>query len=193
MKKIFSIITILLSSLLFSQQVYSLNANGADAPNNSYFKDLNGELNPYIGLWKGNWNGKIVFLELKKQKYFLGINGKGIYKDMILGERKIVNTNSIIEVDKITNFDNNQFHEFSGIHKKFDSSQSPQLYFAPDNMCGKTANLDVTFLNAAKTQMSLHLIYNPSTIDDTCPYYNSVIQGNDFPINFPKDIVLTKQ
>ncbi|SHM87617.1 hypothetical protein SAMN05444360_12030 [Chryseobacterium carnipullorum] len=78
MKKIFSIITILLSSLLFSQQVYSLNANGADAPNNSYFKDLNGELNPYIGLWKGNWNGKIVFLELKKQKYFLGINGKGI-------------------------------------------------------------------------------------------------------------------
>ncbi|SHM87593.1 hypothetical protein SAMN05444360_12029 [Chryseobacterium carnipullorum] len=115
------------------------------------------------------------------------------YKDMILGERKIVNTNSIIEVDKITNFDNNQFHEFSGIHKKFDSSQSPQLYFAPDNMCGKTANLDVTFLNAAKTQMSLHLIYNPSTIDDTCPYYNSVIQGNDFPINFPKDIVLTKQ
>ncbi|SHM87691.1 hypothetical protein SAMN05444360_12033 [Chryseobacterium carnipullorum] len=192
MKNIFLLLIALSSSIFYSQQIYPLNIHVEDAPRGSYFKDLDGELNPYIGLWKGNWNGKIVYLEFRKIKT-ASTGSHSYYKDRLYGERKIINSNGVIEIDKITYFDNNQFHEFSGIHKKFDSSQSPQLYFAPDNMCGKTANLDVTFLNAAKTQMSLHLIYNPSTIDDTCPYYNSVIQGNDFPINFPKDIVLTKQ
>ncbi|SHM87546.1 hypothetical protein SAMN05444360_12027 [Chryseobacterium carnipullorum] len=191
MKKIFSIITILLSSLLFSQQVYSLNANGADAPNNSYFKDLNGELDLYVGLWKGNWMGKTLYIQFKKVKYFVGTNGEGIYQDRILGERKVIEANGIVSIDRIANFDN-QKPQFKGINFKFSNPSQKQIYFVT-GICGKTANLDVTFLDNAKTQMSLHLIYNPSTIDDTCPYYNSVIQGNDFPINFPKDIVLTKQ
>jgi hypothetical protein len=56
-----------------------------------------------------------------------------------------------------------------------------------------TANLDVNFLNAEKTQMSLHLIYRPGYLDESCTYYDYMMQGNEPPFNFPKDIILTKQ
>jgi len=192
MKNIILIVTTLFSSLLFSQQIYSLNNHVSNAPRGSYFKDLDGELNPYIGLWKGNWEGKTLYIEFRKIKYYLGTTPtNGIYQDRILGERKVVEANGTVSIDRISNFDN-QTAQFDGINFKFSDSSQKQFYFVT-GICGKTADLDVTFLDAAKTQMSLHLIYRPSYIDETCPYYNSIMQGNDYPINFPKDIVLTKQ
>lgn len=192
MKNIFLIVITLFSSLFFSQQIYPLTTNVSEVPNGSYIKDLDGEYNLYIGLWKGNWDGKIIYLKFKIVKDS-SLGNHFYYKDRLFGERKIVESNGSISVDRISNFDDNKYHEFSGINKKFSDPSQKQLYFSPNNMCGKTANMDITFLDAAKTQMSLHLIYNPSTIDDSCPHYNSVMQGNDFPINFPKDIVLLKQ
>ena len=195
MKNILLILLLIFTSthIYSQQQVYPLHAEGDDIPNNSYFKDIDGELDPYVGVWKGDWNGKTVYLELRKVKYFLGINGKGNYRDMILGERKIINSDGSISVDRISNFDE-QVPEFKGIYSKFSNPSQKQIDFTPKNMCRKSASLDITFLDAAKTQMSLHFIYNPSTIDNSCPYYNLVmVQKQDFPMNFPKDIVLTKQ
>lgn len=191
MKNILILIISFISISLYSQQVYPLNAYIEDVPTDSYFKDLDDELNPYIGLWKGNWNGKTVYLEFRKVKTYIGPIGKGIYKDKILGERKIVETNGTVSIDRISNF-NEQSPEFNGLKEKFSNPSQKQLYFMT-GICGKTANIDITFLDTAKIQINLHLIYNPSYIDETCPYYNSVMQGNDYPINFPKDIVLTKQ
>ncbi|MDR2206697.1 MAG: hypothetical protein LBE36_11160 [Flavobacteriaceae bacterium] len=34
-----------------------------NVPNGAYYKDFNGEMNKYIGLWKGTWDGKTVYLE----------------------------------------------------------------------------------------------------------------------------------
>lgn len=193
MKNIILIATILVNSLLFSQQIYPLNTSAANLPNGSYLKDLNGELNSYVGFWKGMWEGKTLYIEFRKIKYYLGTTPtNGIYKDKILGERKVIEANGTVSIDRISNFDNNQYHEFSGILPKYTNPLQEQIYFVT-GICGKTADLDVAFLNAAKTHMSLHLIYRPSYIDETCPYYNSIMQGNDYPINFPKDIVLTKQ
>lgn len=192
MKNIFLIVTILFSSLLFSQQIYPLNSYVSNAPRGSYFKDLDGELNPYIGLWKGMWEGKTLYIEFRKIKYYLGTTPtNGIYQDKILGERKVIEANGTVSIDRISTFDN-QNAQFDGINFKFSNPSQKQIYFVTD-ICGKTADLDVTFLDAAKTQMSLHLIYRPSYIDETCPYYDSVLQGNDYPINFPNDIVLIKQ
>jgi len=192
MKNILILIISFISLSLYSQQVYPLNAYIEDVPRGSYFKDLDGELNPYIGLWKGNWNGKTVYLEFRKVKYYFGTTpSNGIYQDRILGERKIVEANGTVSIDRISNF-NEQSAEFDGINYKFSNPSQKQLYFAT-GICGKTANIDINFVDTTKTQISLHLIYNPSYIDETCPYYNSVMQGNDYPINFPKDIILTKQ
>ncbi|WP_051289127.1 DUF6705 family protein [Chryseobacterium daeguense] len=70
-----------------------------DVPNGAYYKDLNNELDKYVGLWKGNWNGKTVYLELKKVKTFSSGNNS-YYRDRILGERKIISATGSVEIDR---------------------------------------------------------------------------------------------
>lgn len=42
-------------------------------------------------------------------------------------------------------------------------------------------------------QMTLHLEYQPSIYNEDYIHNNDVLVNGDFPINFPKDITLTKQ
>lgn len=41
--------------------------------------------------------------------------------------------------------------------------------------------------------MTLHLEYQPSIYNEDYIHNNDVLVNGDFPINFPKDITLTKQ
>jgi len=188
MKKI---VLILLSIITISckAQTYSLDYK-EDVPNGAYYKDLEGELDKYIGLWKGSWNGKTLFLDLRKYKYKLGDNSNYIYRDMILGERKVISSNGTIEIDRISNFDY-EHPEFDGIGFNLINGNIKRLYFYPKNMCRKTGTLDITSFTG--NQMTLHFEYLPSFIDENCQHNAYVDQYGDFPINFPKDIVLTKQ
>ena len=63
--------------------------------------------------------------------------------------------------------------------------------FYPKNMCNKGATLDIT--NFTGTQMTLHFEYEPSFYDTNCVHNAYVQQYGDYPMNFPKDITLTKQ
>ncbi len=204
MKK-YNILLIILFAL-FSQNIHSQEYPldyKDDVPNGAYLKDLNNELDIYVGLWKGVWNGKTVYLELKKIKYKSGDDINFVYRDKILGERKIINSNGVVEIDRITNFDN-VHPEFRGLHVNLKNTNIKILNFYPKNMCGKMATLDITnFLigisgtpsnpGTTTVQMTLHLEYLPSSYDSDCQHNAYVDQHDDFPINFPKDIVLTKQ
>lgn len=191
MKNILLITILFLSQQYFSQE-YPLNTSPSDIPNNAYIKDINNELDKFVGLWKGNWNGKTVYLELRKIKSYSSVPGDThpYYFDEIQGERKIIDSNGNVEIDRISNFGSDGA-EFSGMSKSIKPPGRDRLTFYPRNMCRKMATLDIT--NFSTNQMTLHFEYLPSHIDESCTYYNSVMQGNDFPINFPKDIVLTKQ
>lgn len=182
----------LLSINLVSCQIYPLNTSAGDIPDNAYIKDTNNELNKFVGLWKGNWNGKTIYLELRKVKTYSSIPGgtHPYYKDRILGERKIINANGVVEIDRIANFGADGA-EFSGMSKSIKPSGRDRLLFSPKNMCRKMATLDITSLTS--TQMTLHFEYLPSAIDENCIHNAYVEQYGDFPINFPKDIILTKQ
>lgn len=184
------ILLILLSifSISCKAQIYPLNYK-EDVPVGAYYKDLDGELNKYIGLWKGIWNGKTLFLDLKKVKYFYDGNN-AYYKDQIFGERKVIGTNGSVEIDRISNFDY-LAPEFRGMTISLKNGNWKRLHFYPKNMCGKMATLDITSFTG--NQMTLHFEYLPSIIDPNCQYNAYVDQYGDFPINFPKDIVLTKQ
>lgn len=61
MKKLFLIIITVLSFSCKAQE-YPLNTNPSEIPNNAYLKDMNNELDKYVGLWKGTWNGKILYI-----------------------------------------------------------------------------------------------------------------------------------
>lgn len=194
MKKITIILLILSANFIFAQQIFPLNASKVGHPNEAYYKDLDGELNPYIGTWIGAWNGKTLYLELRKVKKRRVANDGTYYDiDKILGERKIVSSSGSIEIDRITNFDENS-PEFNGIFGQYTNFSQKYLLFQPKNMCNKTANVNITFTNPQKTQMKLDFKYNPLGITESCQYYNQImVQGQDWPFNFPKDIILTKQ
>jgi len=179
---------ILMTLILFTScnaQIYPLEYKD-DVPVGAYYKDLNGELSPYIGLWKGNWNGKTVFLELKKVKFQLD----DVYKDRILGERKIINSNGQIEIDRISNFDYN-YSEFYGIGINPGNPLQKRISFYPKNMCGIHSELNIT--NFTGTTMTLHMVAIGGIKTANCSHDAYVQQYGEYPLNFPKDIVLTKQ
>ncbi|WP_312091064.1 DUF6705 family protein [Chryseobacterium sp.] len=169
-------------------QIYPFNTKVSDLPPNAYIKDIDGELDKYIGIWVGNWNGKTIYIEMKKVKYYYEDSNYPYYKDMILGERKIVSSNGIVEIDRITNFDYENA-EISGIFNSF--NQKKKFIFSPENMCNKQITLYIE--NYTTNQMTLHFEYLPSLYDSSCIHNAYEQQHGDFPINFPKDIILTKQ
>lgn len=193
MKKIILILLITILNSISAQQIFPLDASKLHAPKSSYFKDLTGELSPYIGLWKGNWNGKTLYLEIRKIKDRSTSNDGTYYdSDQLVAERKIVAASGIIEVDRITNFDKNS-PEFYGLFGQQKHFSQKYLLFQPKNMCAKGANVNITFTNAQKTQMNLHYDYIPHSINESCQYYNLImVQGQDWPFNFPKDVTLIK-
>lgn len=170
-------------------QTYPLNTSPSDIPDNAYLKDTNNELDKYIGLWKGNWNGKTVYLELRKVKYYYAGNHP-FYSDEIFGERKILSSNGTVEIDRVSNFGSDGV-EFRGINKSLKYIGKETINFYPRNMCRKTATIHITSFTS--TQMTLHLEYDPSFWKADCIHNAYINQHDDLPINFPKDIVLTKQ
>ncbi|WP_223608230.1 DUF6705 family protein [Chryseobacterium sp. OSA05B] len=191
MKNLFLIIITVLSFSCKAQE-YPLNTDPSDIPNNAYLKDTNNELDKYVGLWKGTWNGKTLYIEFKKLKHYSSIPGDThpYYTDVIFGERKVISASGTVEVDRITNFDN-QGPEIRGIFSSLKNGNWKRLHFSPKNMCGKSAALDITDFTG--NQMTLHFEYMPSIYKEDCIHNSYVDQHGDFPINFPKDIVLTKQ
>ncbi|MDQ0783446.1 DUF6705 family protein [Chryseobacterium sp. W4I1] len=194
MKKISIILLILSINLIFAQQIFPLNGSMVDRPNAAYYKDLDGELNQYVGTWKGTWEGKTLYLDLRKIKKRRTASDGSYYDiDKILGERKIISSSGSTEIDRITNFDENS-PEFNGIFGQYKNFAQKYLLFQPKNMCNATANVNITFIDVQKTQINLHYEHNPSGINESCQYYNQImVQGQEWPFNFPKDIVLTKQ
>lgn len=195
MKKIVIIILLACVNLIFAQQVFPLNTLKIDYKPGDYYKDLDGELDQYVGIWKGNWEGKTLFLQLRKikDKSLVGNDGNYFYSDQIVGERKIISPSGIVEVDKISNL-NEDSSEFLGMFGQKNDFAQKFLLFQPKDMCNKTANVNINFTNAQKTEMKLSLKLNPNGVLTSCQYYNLIIvEGKSWPINFPKEIILTKQ
>uniref|UniRef100_UPI00301A98C6 DUF6705 family protein n=1 Tax=Chryseobacterium contaminans TaxID=1423959 RepID=UPI00301A98C6 len=88
MKNLFLIIITVLSFSCKAQE-YPLNTSLDGLPDNAYLKDTNNELNKYVGLWKGSWDGKTLYLQFKKIKHYLSVPGgtHSYYSDLIFGER----------------------------------------------------------------------------------------------------------
>jgi hypothetical protein len=182
-------ILLLLGFISYKAQTYPLDTSPGNIPNNAYIKDTNNELDKYVGLWKGTWNGKTLLLQLKKVKYHYN-ESQPYFIDKILGERKVISSDGTIEIDRIANFDNTS-PEFRGMYKSLRNQGKQSIDFSPKNMCQKTGTLDI--VSFTPNQMTLHFEYEPSSIDPNCQHNAYVDQYGDFPINFPKDIILTKQ
>ncbi|GAB0156892.1 hypothetical protein CHRYSEOSP005_21590 [Chryseobacterium sp. Alg-005] len=68
-----------------AQQVYPLNADYEEIPPNSYLKDLDNELTPYIGIYQANFNGNEITLYITKQEQKPEKTGqKNYYMDVLI-------------------------------------------------------------------------------------------------------------
>ncbi|WP_295204107.1 DUF6705 family protein [uncultured Chryseobacterium sp.] len=87
-----------------AQQVYPLNADYEEVPQNSYLKDLNNELTPYVGVYKANFNGNETTLYITKQEQKLEKTGqKNYYMDALVIKYIIKNSTGLILQDTKNN------------------------------------------------------------------------------------------
>ncbi|MDR6458960.1 hypothetical protein J2786_002067 [Chryseobacterium vietnamense] len=96
------VILILFLSLISckAQQVFPLNSDYEEIPQNSYLKDLNNELAPYIGTYKTTFEGNEIFLYITKQdKKIENSAQKSYYMDALIVKYIVKNSSGNILQD----------------------------------------------------------------------------------------------
>jgi hypothetical protein len=97
MKNIFLLSIILLSFSCKAQQIYPLNTRFSAIQNNTYLKDTNNELLPFIGTWKANFDNKEITIKVDKINQHLVESGtKTFYEDVLFIRYSIKNTQGAI-------------------------------------------------------------------------------------------------
>ncbi|MDV7697708.1 hypothetical protein N6B72_12330 [Chryseobacterium soli] len=186
MKKIFILITLHL--ILFScAQVYPLSTN-TDVPTNAYIQDLNNELIPYEGTWKGNWDNKTFFITFKRiKKYLDHKESNPYYKDVLVGKFKVVNPSGTILYDNTNLLDNNTKIEgtrfFTIPNKRY------SLFYIDPDICDISGDIFISFTDSSNSILDWKFMDTTDIITSSCQYYNS----NPFPKPLPDNITLTKQ
>jgi hypothetical protein len=83
-----------------AQQVLPLNTFIDDIPANAHVKDLNNELNPYIGIYKSTYQGKDITLYITKVENKLEESAhKNYYLDALIIKYTIKNSSGVILQD----------------------------------------------------------------------------------------------
>lgn len=71
--------TLIINLMSCKAQTLPLSTSFLDIPNGAYIKDTNNELNPYIGIYKANFNGNEITLFITKQENKIEKSAKKTY------------------------------------------------------------------------------------------------------------------
>lgn len=164
-------------------QIYPLRTYKFNFPLGSYQKDINNELPSYEGTWKGNWNGKDIYITFIKIKYY----HSEYYSDILVGKFKIYDYYGNILFDN-TNLDNNN-SKIKGMTFFNRNGEKYRLDYLDNDLCGLNGYIDINFTDSTKTKLNFKFNEGSNLITKDCPYYNSP----EFPQPLPKEIILTKQ
>src|SRR5690606_162651 len=99
MKTILITISILISSVIFSQTIVPLNTEFDDIPHNGYVQDTQNQLNPFEGIWVYQQGSKKVTIKMEKIVYHLDSGEKHYYKDILKSRYKVENGTTIVYND----------------------------------------------------------------------------------------------
>ncbi|MDH6253608.1 hypothetical protein M2347_003335 [Chryseobacterium sp. H1D6B] len=181
---IFTLITNFISCK--AQQIYPLNADYEEVPQNSYLKDLNNELTPYIGVYKANFDGNETILYITKQEQKLEKIGQKIYYIDALVIKYIVksSTGTILQDTKNNNYPNIQLYSIG---------TTPAKNLVNFIYTGTNCNVgwgDIYIKKINSNQISWE--YRPddiaTTADKCSPTLNTIIYLPE-----TKDLIFTKQ
>lgn len=161
-------------------------------PNGAYIKDIDNELDYYIGKWEGILNNKkYIFEFVKFTQHQRGLISEYYhYADEILGKLKVIDlqTNQVI----YNNLDSVNYEDYLilGLAKK--RGMFNFLYYDKPENCELRAEFVLRRINGQPNQLTycyFSLIGYGGLTD--CTNYQNI---NDIPMFLPKaDLVLTKQ
>lgn len=162
----------------------------SDITPNAYVKDLNNELNPYIGTYNSNFNGNQITLYITKESHkLIDYVDQKFYRD-VLSIRFIVKNSSqtVLQDTKNMNFQSNQIQ-----HTIYSTMINPYYNLVMLSYGGTNCGVGWGSIRLKKlnpTQISWEYIPNSTIIDSNkCP------SGIDINIYLPetKDLIFTKQ
>lgn len=186
MKNTFYIATILLITISCKAQTYPLRSY-FERPENSYLKDTNNELQYYEGTWKGEWNGKITYIYLKKIEHQYESYLKE-YRDILIGRFKVTDLGGNILFDNTTLPDNDVKIQGTRFRKADDKYS---LIYVDKDLCGRSGDILFSFTDSTKTKLQWQYSQDENWISKDCFYYGWA--QADVPQPLPNTIILTKQ
>lgn len=169
-----------------SQQILPINTPFVDIQNGVHLKDLNNELNPYLGVYKANFNSNEITLFITKQENKLEENAqKSYYADALIIKYIVKNSAGTILQDT----KNNNLNIASLYNIDIDSSENTVNFVYTGTNCNIGFG-GIKLKKISATQISWE--YKPNDIVTTaakCP------PNLDTNIYLPetKDLIFTKQ
>jgi hypothetical protein len=188
MKQFIYIITLFIFSCKAQQQVLPLNTYAEDIPVNSYFKDLNNELDAYSGIWNASFEGKMITLHISKQiEKPVKLFGKNFYRDQLFVRYEIKKNGVISESTLNKDFTNDIGLSIKSALTK-DNGNIVILIFSGGN-CSVGIGT-ITLKKLSSTQFSWGYYPGTTTTNDKdCP------PNQDYTIYLPEteNLIFTKQ
>ncbi len=171
-------------------QEYPLNTDFRNIPNYSYLKDINNELNQFIGTYNGVFNGNQITLYITKEPHkLIQYVDQKFYRD-VLSIRFIIKNSSqtVLQDTKNMNFQSNQTQ-----HTIYSTIINPyhnllMLSYGGTNCGVGWGSIRLKKINT--NQISWEYRPNDTILDSSrCP------NGTDTTIYLPetKDLIFTKQ
>ena len=160
-------------------QEYPLKTDYTQVPNNSYLKDLNNELQNFIGTWTGYYSNQKITLYISKEnhKFFEGSITK-YYQDVLSVKFIITNGNIILQDTQNMSFQPNQIRHSIYSRWAEDNGNTLLLYYGGTNCGVGWGDIYLKKINA--TQISWEYLPNDIILDSsTCP------AGTDINIYLP--------
>lgn len=193
MKKILKYLLIF-TALSCKSQVTSiapLNGLISEHANGTYFKDLNSELDYYVGTWQGISNNKKYIFEFVKFNQHLNgsVNDYYYYEDELKGKLKVIDvqTNQVLYNNlNVTNYDD---YLILGLSKR--NGMFSFMYRDKPEKCYVTAEFNLRRINGQPNQLT----YCYFTLKSFGGFSECITYQNiqDIPMFLPKeDLILTK-
>jgi len=189
MKKIILTLGLFFGLFLYGQEnVAPLGTLSYDVPDGTYIKDMDNVFQPYVGTWKGSWDGKTFVLRIEKNLKQLNTfpDGSYYYEDELLGKFSISDaaTGAIIETNEGVPY--GEGAEIYSVGRPKDSRFS--FIFSDGNRCSNSGKILLRG-NPASGQLNYFYSFKDSWNSENCQY----VYQHDIPIPIPTvRMILTK-
>ncbi|SFN15829.1 hypothetical protein SAMN05421594_1440 [Chryseobacterium oleae] len=170
------------------EQTFPLKTYAENIPINSYFKDLNDDLNFYTGTWTASFHDKTIILKIVKQiKQPIEFFNKNYYRDQLFVRYEVKKSGMILESTLDKNFTNDSKLSVKSAYPDENGNKVTLLFSGGNCSVGIGT---IVFKKINDTQF--YWGYYPGTTtsnDITCP------PDRDYNIYLPEteNLVFTKQ